>query len=171
VTNRKPPGTSWESWIDAIIREGREQGEFDDLPGNGKPIEGLDKPHDELWWVRKKLKAEGVSYLPPTLALRKDREDTLAAIEALRTEAQVRAALEELNERIRTVNRRPGEGPPSTLMPLDIDEVVSGWKERHVTTSPSAEVASGDTNPATAPSSPARARWFRMGRRRRSNLG
>ena len=38
MTERKPPGTSWETWIDAQIRVAREQGAFDNLPGAGKPI-------------------------------------------------------------------------------------------------------------------------------------
>jgi hypothetical protein len=32
-----------------------EAGQFDDLPGAGKPIPDLAEPHDELWWVRKWL--------------------------------------------------------------------------------------------------------------------
>src|SRR3954454_18167540 len=80
VTERKPPGVSWETWIDRQVREGMERGDFDDLPGHGKPISGLDRPRDELWWVKDKLRREGVSYLPPTLAVRKDLEDARAAI-------------------------------------------------------------------------------------------
>jgi hypothetical protein len=53
MTGRKPPRISWESWVDRQIREGIERGEFDDLPGAGRPLADLDGPHDELWWVRK----------------------------------------------------------------------------------------------------------------------
>ncbi len=114
--------------MDAVIRESQDRGEFDDLPGRGRPIPGIDKPHDELWWVRQKLRDEGVSYLPPTLALRKDKEDTLAAVTALGSEARVRGLLEELNERIRAVNRRPAAGPPSTVTLVDVEGVVSKWR-------------------------------------------
>jgi hypothetical protein len=130
VTNPRLTGTNWESWVDTVIRQGQERGEFDNLPGTGRPIDGLDKPHDELWWVRKKLKDEEVSYLPPTLALRKDKEDTLEAVMALRSEARARQLLEELNERIRAVNRRTAPGPPSTVMPLDIEHELATWR-RH----------------------------------------
>ena len=68
MTERKPFGVSWETWIDRQIREGMERGDFDHLPGHGQPIRGLDRPDDELWWVREKLRREGVSFLPPTLA-------------------------------------------------------------------------------------------------------
>jgi hypothetical protein len=133
VPNRKPPGTSWESWTDQLIREAQENGEFDDLPGKGKPLPGLDQPHDEMWWVRKKLQSESVSYLPPTLAIRKERDDVLARLDAETSEARVRQLLEALNARIRDVNRRCITGPPSTVMPLEIDGVVQGWREKRET--------------------------------------
>ncbi|HEV8065943.1 MAG TPA: DUF1992 domain-containing protein, partial [Acidimicrobiales bacterium] len=75
MTGRKPPGNS-DVWIEAVIREARERGEFDNLAGEGKPLDNLGTHHDELWWVRQKMRDEGISYLPPTLALRKDRQDT-----------------------------------------------------------------------------------------------
>ncbi len=164
MTNRKPPGSDWESWVDAIIREGQERGEFDNLPGAGKPIDGLDKPHDDLWWVRRKLRDEGVSYLPPTLAVRKEKEDALLAIEALSSEPRVRDVLEQLNERIRAVNRRPGEGPPSTVMPLDVDEILAAWRQRHAQ---EAADVSRSPEPAATTARPAKRGWTGLRRRRR----
>jgi hypothetical protein len=128
VTERKPPGVSWETWIDRQIREGMERGDFDDLPGHGKPIADVDRPHDELWWVRNKLQREGVSYLPPTLALRKDVEDAHAAIESAGSEAEVRAIVIDVNQRIRAVNRQATAGPPSNLVPLDVEAAVERWR-------------------------------------------
>ncbi len=128
MTDRKPPGVSWETWIDRQIREGMERGAFDGLPGHGKPIGDIDRPHDELWWVRDKLRREGVSYLPPTLALRKDVEDARAAIATATSEAVVRDILEQINERIRTTNRQATSGPPSNLMPLDVERAVEEWR-------------------------------------------
>ena len=58
---------------------GQERGEFDNLPGAGKPIPGLDAD-DELWWVKQHLRRENLGYLPPTLALRKEVEQVLAAV-------------------------------------------------------------------------------------------
>lgn len=128
MTERKPPGVSWETWIDRQIRQGREQGAFDDLPGHGQPLRGLDRPRDELWWVKDKLRREGVSYLPPTLALRKDVEDARAAIVNATSEAVVRQILDEVNERIREVNRHSTAGPPSSLSPLPVEQVVDEWR-------------------------------------------
>ena len=125
---RKPPGVSWETWVDRQIRESMERGEFDDLPGKGKPIAGLDGTRDELWWVREKLKREKVSYLPPTLAIRKERDDARERIAAATTEAEVRRIVEEINARIRHVNSHATGGPPSTVMPFDVDEVLARWR-------------------------------------------
>lgn len=128
MTERKPPGVSWETWIDRQIREGMERGDFDGLPGHGQPLRDLDRPRDELWWVKDKLRREEVSYLPPTLAIRKDVEDARAAMAAAASEAEVRQIVDELNERIRKVNREVTAGPPSTTVPLDVDEELERWR-------------------------------------------
>lgn len=44
------------TWIDEIIMRAQEDGEFENLPGAGKPIPGAGKPDDELWWFRSWLK-------------------------------------------------------------------------------------------------------------------
>jgi Domain of unknown function (DUF1992) len=128
MAERKPPGMSWETWIDRQIREGMERGEFDELPGHGKPIRDLDRPRDGMWWVKDKLRREAVSYLPPTLALRKNVEDARARIDAAGSESEVREIVAEINARIVTVNSRVTEGPPSNLVPLDVERAVEGWK-------------------------------------------
>ncbi|MBL8926482.1 MAG: DUF1992 domain-containing protein, partial [Pseudonocardia sp.] len=38
-----------ETFVERQIRLAQERGEFDDLPGNGKPLPGLDGPDDENW--------------------------------------------------------------------------------------------------------------------------
>ena len=128
MTGRKPPGMSWETWIDRQIREGMERGEFDGLPGHGKPIADLDRVRDEMWWVKDKLRREQVSFLPPTLALRKEVDEAKVAIAAAATEAEVRRLVTDINDRIRAVNRVATAGPPTTLAPFDVDEVVAVWR-------------------------------------------
>lgn len=128
MTERKPPGMTWETWIDRQIREGMERGEFDGLPGHGKPLAGLDENRDELWWVKDKLRREEVSYLPPTLALRKKVDEAKLAIAGAGDEATVRRLVEEINVEIRKVNRLAASGPPTTLSPFDVDEVVANWR-------------------------------------------
>ena len=38
MTERKPPGVSWESWFEEQIRQAQEAGAFENLPGAGKPL-------------------------------------------------------------------------------------------------------------------------------------
>jgi hypothetical protein len=128
VTARKPPGMTWESWIDRQVREAQERGEFDELPGAGKPIAGLDQPRDALWWVKQLLQREELSVTPPTLALRRDVELARERIARAPSESAVRQIVAELNARIVEVNRKATTGPPSTVMPLDVEEVVSRWQ-------------------------------------------
>jgi hypothetical protein len=128
VTQRKPPGATWESWVDHQIRAGLERGEFDNLPGKGKPLPGIDEHHDEDWWLKAKLRSERLSYLPPTLAIRKEVEEAREVIAAASNETVVRRILVDINERIRDINRRGAEGPPSMVMPLDEEAVVAAWR-------------------------------------------
>ncbi|NNF65070.1 MAG: DUF1992 domain-containing protein [Acidimicrobiia bacterium] len=62
-----------ESWVDRLIREAAERGEFDDLEGSGKPIEMLKDPYDENWWVKRWIEREKLS--PQALARLNDRRD------------------------------------------------------------------------------------------------
>jgi hypothetical protein len=130
MTERRPPGIGFQTWVERQIREAMERGEFDNLPGAGKPLPDLDKPHDELWWVKDKLRREQLSYLPPTLALRKEAEDALAAALGARSERQVRRILAAINRKIVEGNRKAASGPPLNLMPFDVDRVVGHWRER-----------------------------------------
>jgi hypothetical protein len=126
MTERKPPGTSWETWIDAQIRLAREQGAFDNLPGAGKPLPNLGQDPD--WWVKQLVKREQISILPPSLELLRKVETELAAIEKLHDEATVRRRLAALNVEIANVNATVLEGPPTRLGTLDVERVVAKWR-------------------------------------------
>lgn len=128
MTERKPPGVTWETWIDKQIREAMDRGEFDDLPGKGKPLPDIDKPRDELWWIRQKLARENVQHLPPTLQVRKDLDEARERIAAAASEAEVTAIVDEINAKIREVNRSVVSGPPSSVSPLHLDTVLARWR-------------------------------------------
>jgi hypothetical protein len=130
VTDHKPPGVGFGTWVERQIREATELGAFDDIPGAGKPIADLDEPHDELWWVRRKLRQEQLSYLPPTLALRKAAEDALLEASRAPSEEQVRRIVADINARILEGNRKAASGPPPNLVPFDVERVVRTWRER-----------------------------------------
>jgi len=131
VTKRKPGGVPWESWIDRQIREAEERGEFDNLPGAGEPIPDLDKPFDELWWVKNKLRREGLSYMPPSVALRKEAHDALEAAVRAESETEVRRLIADINRKIREANRKGIRGPSLMLMPFDAQTVLREWRKQH----------------------------------------
>src|SRR5262245_66633854 len=107
MTQRKPPGTSWETWIDAQIRVATEAGAFDNLPGAGKPLPNLDQEYDPDWWVKQLVRREQISMLPPSLELLRKMERELAAIEKLHDAATVRHRVAALNAR--SEERRVGK--------------------------------------------------------------
>ncbi|MFE0646922.1 DUF1992 domain-containing protein [Streptomyces sp. NPDC058877] len=128
MTERKPPGVSFESFVDKQIREAAERGEFRNLSGFGKPLPNDSAPYDELWWIKGKMHREGASALPPSLALRKEAEDAEAAVARAVSEGQVRRVLEEVNAKIAEALRRPPAGPPLQLRPFDVEAAVRQWK-------------------------------------------
>ena len=131
MTERKPPGEPWESWIDRQIREAQDEGAFDNLAGAGKPIPDLGSEHDPLWWVKKLVERERISpALPPALELRRKVAQFLAGLVGARDEHDVRRAVGALNAEIRTVNATVAEGPPTNLAALDVDDVVREWRRR-----------------------------------------
>jgi Domain of unknown function (DUF1992) len=128
VTQRKPPGIRFESWIDRQIRQAAERGEFDDLPGSGAPLADLDKPYDEMWWVKRKLRNENLSYLPPSLALRKEAHEAVQGATRAESEAEVRERIEAINEKIRDAIRMGIRGPELPLIPVDVERIVREWR-------------------------------------------
>ncbi|MCX3288514.1 DUF1992 domain-containing protein [Streptomyces sp. NEAU-H22] len=131
MTERKPPGVDFESWVDKQIRDAETRGEFDRLPGVGEPLPPeIESTYDELWWVKRKMAREGFSVLPPALALRKEAEDALEAALAAPSERIVRKIIGEINDKIREMMFKPPPGPPLGKKPYDVEDVVRQWRER-----------------------------------------
>ncbi|MEX0173483.1 DUF1992 domain-containing protein [Streptomyces sp. LMG1-1-1.1] len=128
MTERKPPGVDFESFVDRQIREAAERGEFRSLSGFGKPLPDDSAPYDELWWIKGKMHREGASVLPPSLTLRKEAEDAEAAVAAAVSERQVRRILGDINTKIAEALRRPPAGPPLNLTLFDVDAAVERWR-------------------------------------------
>ena len=117
----------FESWIDRQIREAIERGEFDNLPGAGKPLPGLERKDDD-WWIKAKLERENVhGLLPPSLALRREVQDIGATVADLRHESEVRAVADDLNARILDARRRGVDGPNVFIHTVDVEAVVARW--------------------------------------------
>ncbi len=118
----------YESRVDEQINKAIEEGRFKDLPGAGKPLK-LPANGDENWWIRSKLRAEGVStdlLLPPPLRLRKELEGLDEAVRDLPDEAAVRRAVAELDRRVVDFLRAPS-GPRVPIRRPSADDVVARW--------------------------------------------
>jgi Domain of unknown function (DUF1992) len=129
VTERKPVQMPVEDWVERQIRAAQERGEFDDLPGAGKPLPR--RSGDVMEWVAEKLRAEDTdtrSLLPPSLALRKELEDLPARLSAVRSEREVREIVADLNRRIKAEILVPRGGPPLLVRPVDVEEAVENWR-------------------------------------------
>jgi hypothetical protein len=168
MTERKPAGVSFETWVDKQIRDAQNRGDFDNLPGAGKPIPDLGKTHDDLWWVKQKMRRENLSFLPPALALRKEVEDARTAAMRARSEPAVRQIVADINEKILAAIRKPTSGPPIDQMPLDVERVVREW---YAEQRAAAERAAAEAEAAAAVAPPdsvvreRRPRWWRRSRR------
>ena len=125
----------YESPVERAIREAQERGDFDNLPGAGKPLRNLGNPEteDPNWWVKGLLERENLDLtaaMPPALALRKEAETYPQSLLDLRTEESVRAVLEDYNRRVRQDRLRPALGPlpPLIARTVDVDDLVQ-WRE------------------------------------------
>ncbi|NDK24532.1 DUF1992 domain-containing protein [Streptomyces sp. TR1341] len=129
MTERKPPGVPFESWVDKQIQDAQARGEFERLPGVGEPLPAeVDSTYDELWWVKRKMAREGLAVLPPALALRKEAEDALTAAYAAPSERMARKTIEDVNVKIRDMMFKPPPGPPLGKKPYDVEDVVREWR-------------------------------------------
>ncbi|MET7806234.1 DUF1992 domain-containing protein [Micromonospora chersina] len=156
--------TGWEAAVEAQIRSAQERGEFDNLPGAGKPIPGRDLPYDEGWWIRSFLEREqlpGDLLLPTPLQLRRRIEKLPDEVRDLPTEESVRAYVAALNTEVAAWLRTP-TGPRVVVRPVNADDVVRDWRAAR-------ERAAAErmaTEPAPVPiPAPPRRRWWPCRRR------
>ena len=120
-----------QTWVDLQLRKAMERGDFDDLPGAGKPIRDLGESHDPDWWVKQLIEREQVTgVLPAALQLRKDDAELDTRLDGLASEREVRREVEDFNARVIRARYTPVDGPPLVTQPRDVEEEVSRWRER-----------------------------------------
>lgn len=152
-----------ESWIEKQIREAQERGEFDDLPGAGKPLRGLDDP-DPDWWVKKMMAREGLDAsdaLPPVMLLRREHASLPESLLDIRSEDGVREVLRDYNARVIDDRRRPAFGKQSPVWAptVDVETMVEQWRRLR------AELAATTAAPEPSePDPPQRGWWQRFWR-------
>ncbi|MGN6273807.1 MAG: DUF1992 domain-containing protein [Protaetiibacter sp.] len=114
------------------IQQAQRRGDFDDLPGAGKPLPGIgDGRHDPDWWLRRKIEREQLRGLGPVAyLLRTEDAELTERLDALARPDEVRAAVEDFNARILEARRQLLGGPPVITQPRDVDAEVTAWEER-----------------------------------------
>ena len=148
-------------WVDLQIQRAMERGEFDDLPGLGKPLADLGSPHDRDWWLKKLIEREQITgVLPEALQLRKEDGELDALLDRETAEKRVRETVEGFNRRIVAARRQLQGGPPVVTPTRDPDVEVRRWAERRSERIRANAAAARQQEPDT------RARRERRGRRR-----
>lgn len=119
------------AYVETAIQQAIRRGEFDDLPGAGRPLEGLDGTHDPDWWIRRKIRTEQLTGLgPPALMLRVEDAELRDRLDALSREEDVREALADFNRRVIEARRQLQGGPPVVTPLRDVDAEVAAWTAR-----------------------------------------
>ncbi|QNA93806.1 MULTISPECIES: DUF1992 domain-containing protein [unclassified Microbacterium] len=127
------------AFIETAIQVAIRRGDFDDLPGAGKPLEGLGTHHDPDWWIRRKIETENLTGLgPPAILLRAEDRELNDQLDLLGRESDVRDVLEDFNRRVREARRQLQGGPPVVTAPRDVDAEVAAWAARRAGRSVSA---------------------------------
>lgn len=155
------PGPSERAmYVESAIQQAIRRGDFDDLPGYGKPLEGLGDHHDPDWWIRRKIQTEKLTGLgPPALQLRVEHAEFEDRVDALRREQEVREYVTDFNRRIIEARRQLLGGPPVVTPMRDEDAEVAAWHHRRQARAQAAAAASAAE---TEPPRPRR-RWWRRG--------
>lgn len=139
------------AFVETSIQQAIRRGEFDNLPGAGKPLPDLGGSHDPDWWIRRKIETEELSGLgPPALTLRVEHAELAERMDAISREADVREALEDFNGRVIEARRQLLGGPPVVTPTVDVDAELAAWASRR---------RARDAAAAAAPP-PRRRRWF-----------
>jgi len=118
-------------WVDLQVQRAMERGEFDDLPGHGRPLGNLGSTDDRDWWLKKLIEREQITgVLPAALQLRKDDAELDALLDRETAEPRVRELLEDFNRRIVDARRQLQGGPPVVTPLRDVEAEVAGWRDR-----------------------------------------
>lgn len=117
--------------VEGAIADGTNRGEFDDLPGSGRPLD-LGDTGDPDWWIKKTIEREKLDMtgaMPPSLVLRREARSYPEALATEHREAEVRRIVDDYNRRVIDDRKRPVVGPAPPVAPiLDADDIVARWR-------------------------------------------
>ena len=118
-------------WVELQVQQAMRRGDFDNLPGSGKPIPDLDAPHDPDWWLKRLIERERITgVLPPALALRTEDARMDETLDHETTPDGVRRVVEDFNARVVEARRQLQGGPPVITPLRDVDHEITAWSER-----------------------------------------
>ena len=116
--------------MDLQVQQAMARGDFDDLPGYGKPLR-LRNDDDPDWFAKQLVERENITgVLPAALQIRKDDAALDGVLDRLNTEKQVREAVTEFNAAVRRASTRPGATRPWSPDQRDVEEEVVRWRSR-----------------------------------------
>jgi hypothetical protein len=128
-----PTAVDRAAYVETAIQQAIRRGEFDNLPGAGKPLPGLNGRHDPDWWIRRKIESEQLTGLgPPALTLRTEDAVLDDRLDGMHREQDVRAAIDDFNLRVKEARRQLLGGPPVVTRLRDPDSTVRAWRERRL---------------------------------------
>lgn len=115
----------WADGVEERIREAMEQGEFDDLPGSGRPLDlGDDGP---AWWAKRKM--EEMRRHDALLEAAREIDAEIDRLWTLPDERTVMTRIDELNDRLKAINDELPED--DRVEPLDPSATVRIWHRMH----------------------------------------
>ena len=157
TSSRASSAAERAAYVEVSIQQAIRRGEFDNLPGAGKPLEGLSDHHDPDWWIKRKIQSEKLTGLgPPALMLRVESAEFADRLDELSHQDDVRDAVADFNRRVIEARRQLLGGPPVVTPTRDVEDEVRAWVTRRAE-----RMASAATPPPERP----RRRW----RRRRTD--
>lgn len=119
------------AFVETAIQQAIRRGDFDDLPGAGKPLADLGSSHDPDWWIRRKIETEKLTGLgPPALTLRVEHAEMAERLDAIAREPEVREAIGDFNRRVIDARRQLLGGPPVVTPTVDVEAEVAAWAAR-----------------------------------------
>ena len=145
-------------WVDLQVQEAMRRGEFDDLPGAGKPLD-LPEKHDPDWWVKRLIEREEITGLAPAaIGLRKEDAELDATLDREATADGVRRVVADFNARVVDARRQLTGGPPVITPTRDVEAEVTRWHERRTARREAARAAAEAAASETSRAS--RRRWW-----------
>jgi hypothetical protein len=113
------------SLVERRIVEAMQRGEFDNLPGAGKPlhIEPPSPVNPDLWWALKIMRQANV--VPDEIRYRKNIDRLVRLLEQTDDEGRAIEIVRQLNAEIRQLNGMGTNVIPTTLTTFDEADVIA----------------------------------------------